>query len=268
MPTKKNETPAVNPAHAPLIAQRTAILGQIAELDVKLSAIAGTLSAKTKRITDDIVNSAPELSSDEGDMIAVKTASLVGHVRTLVGQNPVRARLVIDDLLDDLREVKGEADTAITSMVREQLKATSASSDEASALKLTRSTLADQAAAFNTVLVQMGAEAVDVPNAPRVGGGSSSSGSGKVRTSNIEYYRKVGGVETFYGADRSLSLIAFHLGLPVGDLETALKDAGVEDLAKSFEVEVTVVGTKGKKEGKSTTVTIGANVLNKADDSK
>ena len=256
--------PAVNPAHAPLIAQRTTILEQMAEVDKQLSAIAGTLSAKTKRITDEIVNAAPDLSNVENTQLEVKTASLVSHVRTLVGQNPVRARLVIDDVLEDLREVKAEADAAITSKVRETLKATSASSDEASALKLTRSTLADQAAAFNTVLGQMGGDVVEIPSAPRVGGGGGSGG-GKVRSSNVEYYRRVGGVETFYGADRSLSLIAFHLGVPVGDLETALKSAGVEDVAKPFEVEVTVEATKGKKTGKSTTVTIGANVLDKGD---
>ena len=261
----KNEKPAVNPAHAPLVAQRTAILAQMAEVDKQLSAIAGTLSAKTKRITDDIVNSAPDLSSDESDVIAVKTASLVSHLRGLVGRNPVRARLAIDEAIDELREVKGEADVAITSKVREQLKATSASSDEASALKLTRSTLADQAAAFNTVLAQMGGDVVEIPAAPRVGGGGSS-GSGKVRSSNVEYYRGTPDDPIWYGADRSLSLIAFHLGLPVGDLETALKQAGVEDIAKPFNVEVTVVGTKGKKAGKETTVRIGCNVT--ADETK
>lgn len=256
------DTP-VNPVHAPIVAQRDAFLAQIATLDVQLSAIAGTLSAKTKRITEDLLAAAPDhLAYDSNGSVDLKVQSVFSTIDDMATNSPVTARTFVDSLIADLKDVREGLDTQVKALVNAQLKATSATSDEATTLKTARAALVTQADAFNTVLAQMGGTPVDVPSAPRVGGGGGGGTRG-VKVSDVEYYRLVNGEQVFYSAGRDLSLIAFHAGVTVSELEAILLASGVEDIAKDFSATVTVIATKGKKMGKEATLTIGCNVTKK-----
>lgn len=252
----------VNPVHAPLIAQRTILLAELKATDERLSAIAGTLTAKVKRVTDEIVASAPPATDDQTALLTDSKVLLFATLHSVADVSPVTARMLVDEMTSDLKDLRDNLDQQLKGMINAELKRTSAASDDAATLKSTRQTLAGQIESFNTVLAQMGGDTVEIPAAPRVGS-TGMTGSSSAVSKDVEYYRLVKGNKVYYSAGRDLSLIAFHAGVTVGELETILKNAGVESILKPFSQEVTFMATKGKKVGKTLTLTIGADVTAK-----
>lgn len=210
--------------------QAAADLALVADIDQKLSAMGGTISAKLKAARE-AVGENPVLVSDVASvLLEVLTAQETVDIDTLNEQASLFAEAV-----------KQATDEAIAAHLS---KDKDANKDAADTLKTQRADAVDRLKAFATIGL------IDQSQVPKSGPKvrtSGTGGGGKVKVSNIRYYRIKDGERTDQkDSQNSFSSLAWYYSknadgerMSAGDLALLVKnETGKDPYSEAFTFDV------------------------------
>lgn len=213
-------------------------LGQIAEIDKKMTASAGNV---TQRKTEAL----EALRAEEAHRLEVRGAELNmtdAAVLELVDEAedfPVHYLALMEQELEAAQTRHDEAKQAVQDAIVASLKARKVDiGAELVTLRTEREELVNTARAMGTLLKIN----VDVPKAPKGSGTSTSPRVAKSSTGS-HYVKAEDGTMTSYANDTFSGLAFYAFGRAgVNDLKSALAANGVTELTKPWETTVTING--------------------------
>lgn len=243
-------------------------LAAIALIDVELGKVAGTIVAKQNAAKLSVETDAQTLAHDvkPSKGILSRLVDVYAAADALAEIHPMIGSRFVADIMSDLETRKAKYDADADGLVRDILKATSATSETTVTLSAQRDALSGLVKAMSDILKQLGTDVSDlsVPTPPKVPGlvsTTTTSKAPKVTNKSAScYVVKDGNRQTF--SNDSLSYLAFRFGIETDALEAMLAAKGI-DRTKAFETTLAITGTKAPMAGKSNTWTFGQTVTDK-----